>query len=161
MDTNGEKLDDSIKSAKEYLIWLLSRRDYARSKLKEKLTARGLSHEEAENLLKEVEAKGYYDEIRYQKQRIKQFLRRGHGAALIKAKLKVEKISVNQEDFSEAHHHLGTSPLMLLKTLALKQLSKLEKKDLAPLELKSRLFRFLLSKGHSSADIQTVLREIL
>lgn len=85
------------KAAYDYSIRLLSKRDYSRFKLKQKLILRGFEEEEVDHALEEVANKGFLREEEYMRIRVKTLLINGHANKIIQMRLEQEELFPSDE----------------------------------------------------------------
>jgi SOS response regulatory protein OraA/RecX len=148
------------REARDYILWLLGRRDYPRAQLERKLTGRGLAAADAKTLLDTLAEEGLFREKGYGEVRTRQLLRKGLGASLVKSRLRAEKAPVSDSEIREAYERLGSSPREELKVQVEKTLRKLDRRGLAGRELRDKLVRALAPKGHRISDVLSLLEEI-
>ncbi len=156
-------MKDTLKRDYEYLLWLLSRRDYPEKKLHEKLKSRGLCAEDATTLLSRLKDSGYFSEERFRKARARQLTRRGDGPRSIKAKLKAETGNdLSSSELDEVYSDLGTTDMQVLKTYLEKELSKLTRSGrFEDKQIKQKLIERAMRKGFNYDQTRRVLLEIL
>jgi len=155
-----ESPEEALKSARSYVLWLLSRRDYSRHTLESKLKARGIPLADGRALLDALVEEGYFREQNYQKARTRQLLRKGLGASLVKARLRGEKCTVSDGDIKQAFGDIGTDAHAELRTLVEKTVRRLRRRGgYSERELRQRVIRALAAKGHRAGEVLAVLDE--
>lgn len=137
-----------ITRARSYLLWLLSRRDYPRRTLEEKLKKYGVAPEEGKLLLQELIDKGWYDEGTFKKLRTRQLIRRGFGSSYVKAKMGQEKLPVSKEEIETAYSELGTNSDEKLQEMMEKHYRRYRLRDLDKREVDQRVIQALMRKGY-------------
>ena len=151
-----------LERSRSYVLWLLGRREYSRPQLEKKLKARGLQPEWITKLLDELREEGLFRETAYQKARTRQLLKKGLGASLVKAKLRFEKCEIKDGDIQEAFEAIGTTPQEELRKVVDKALRKYARgKELPPKELRQKILKSLMTKGHNVAAVLKSLDEAL
>jgi regulatory protein len=155
-------VSESLKRDFEYLLWLLSRRDYPEKKLREKLKSRGVSVEGSDELLAELKQSGYFSEERFRKARARQLTRRGDGPRSVKAKLKSETgIDISATELEEVYSDLGTTDLQVLKSYLEKESNKLTRSGrFDAQQIKQKLIERAMRKGFNYDQTRKVLQEM-
>ena len=69
---------------KNYVLWLLSRQDYSRSQIEQKLRVKGAEEDYAKQLINWCEQHGFIDDIRYNESFIRRQINKGLGLMRIK-----------------------------------------------------------------------------
>lgn len=143
------------KIAYNYLVKLLSFRDYSEHKLREKLREKKFSPEESETAINDLKSKGYLKEDLYTEARIKGFMHKHYSASYIKQKLKVEKLEVEIStiwDIFEEYHISEEDQIQNLLRKKLKNKKEtLEKEDYY--KLSQSAIRYVISKGHEPSKV--------
>lgn len=154
--------DDSLKKARSYVLYLLSRRDYSRTQLEKKLAQKKYKSELARSLIDSLISDGTFREAAYQKARTRQLLKKGLGASLVKSRLRFESCAIQDTDIETAYEHIGSSAEIELRALVQKQLRRFEKTPAASdREMTQKITKALQLKGHRFADISRILKEEL
>lgn len=136
-----------------YAFFLLSRRDYAKSELWEKLNKR-YNQEESEKCLKILKDKGFIDDKRFTRGFIR--MKSGKGKDYLRQKLHLLKI--NPELIEEELALISDEDEFLkAKELALKYLNKKTGQD----NLYQKVGGFLVRRGFDYNTTKRVLSEIL
>ncbi len=140
-------MEEIIKRARSYVLWLLARKDYSRRQLEEKLKKRELSVLEIKDLLESLIENGWYQEGAFKKVRTRQLIKRGYGPSMIKAKLGQEKVQISKEDITQAYEDLGTSAGQEVRSLIHKFLKRYTGQGHEGRELQNRIVQALARKG--------------
>lgn len=153
---------EALKRDYEYLLWLLSRRDYPEKKLREKLRARKVIETDIEALLAEVKEAGYFSEERFRKARARQLTRRGEGPRAIKSKVKAETgIEMPESEMHQVYEDLGTTDYEVLHAYLTKEQSKLLRSQrFEPKQIHQKLTERAMRKGFSYDLIKKVILAI-
>ena len=160
MEQESNKTKDRMAQARQYLLWLLARREYPRSKLEEKLKARQYEPDQIKLLLDELKDEGLFREHAYAHARTRQLLKRGLGQSLVKARLRSEGIAISKEDIDNAFDHMGSQPLDELRILFQKTLRRWQRRtELTEKQCRDRVLQSLARKGHSITDILKLFKE--
>lgn len=146
----------SAKATYDYAIRLLSKRDYSRYKLSQKLKQRSFAPEEIEETLERLIEQNYLREEEYKRMRVKSLLLKGTSNQLIQRKLEQEQLEVDSDmiDQMRTENDLGKSEVitaLIEKKLRGKSIPETFEEKM---KLKNKLFNFLISKGHSYQDIK-------
>lgn len=141
-----------------YILWLLSRQAYARDRLVQKLTLRGLSRPEADNLLDDLQREGFYREGEFSRLKTRQLVRKGYTRGALQAKLRSKGAQPRADDIAQAYEELAINPQDQLQKLLEKELRRSPAGKSDPQKFRARLLRRLMSKGHASADILRALK---
>ncbi len=83
---------EKIKSAFDYSVRLLSKRDYSKFKLKQKLSQRGYEELEIEDAIQSLEEKNFLREEEYMRIRVKTLPYNGHANQAISRRLEAEEL---------------------------------------------------------------------
>lgn len=152
-------IKESLKRDYEYLLWLLSRRDYPEKKLREKLKARGVSVEGADELLNALKDANFFSEERFRRSRARQLTRRGEGPRAIKAKVKSETgKDMSTQEMDDVYTELGTTDLEVLKAYIQKERAKLTRSGrFEEKEITQKLIERSMRKGFSYDQIKKTL----
>lgn len=143
-------------NAFDYCVKLLTKRDYSRFKLKQKLIQRNHSEDEVEEVIERLQKLNYLREENYARMRIKNLLLSGYSNQFIQSKLELEELFVSEQLIDTVRQDNG-----LVQESALDQLidKKMRSKQIpddadAKLKLKNKLLSFLASKGYDFDEIQ-------
>lgn len=156
-------MKDALKRDYEYLLWLLSRRDYPEKRLREKLRSRKLDPTDIDTLLEKLKDSGFFSEERFRKARARQLTRRGDGPRAIKAKVKSETgRDLTTDEMEEVYLDLGTTDFDVLRGYMEKELAKLKRssQNLEPPAIKQKLIERAMRKGFGYDQIKRVLTEL-
>jgi regulatory protein len=154
-----KKLLKSLEEGEEYALRLLGIRDYSHDEIRQKLRGKGLGVNEAEEILKKLEARGLIDDRRYAR-RLAAFYTRDKlwGPQRVVHRLLQKRISLDlaREATGQAEED-GASRERLQKVLRLKLKGQgLDK--MLPQE-KRRLTNYLRQRGFLWEDIMEALQE--
>lgn len=149
-------MDPVLKRDFEYLLWLLSRREYPEKKLREKLRTRKLTTEQADVLMTELKERGFLSDERFRRARARQLTRRGEGPRNIKAKVKAETGGeLAETEMHAVYEDLGTSSHEVLTQYLGKELAKLERSGRHdPKAIKQKLIERALRKGFGYDEVK-------
>ena len=138
-----------------YSIRLLTRRDYSRHKLKEKLLIRSDDLIEIEDLLDLLEEKKYLQEKTYARQRIQYWLKAGNSINNIINKAKQEHLRISKDFIHEISEEIQVNPEQKLQEIFEKKFAqKLQEASLEEKEkIKRRAFGYFQRRGFSSSSI--------
>ncbi len=146
------------QQAYNYLIRLLSGRDYSEHKLREKLKLKKYPANEIDAAINEVKTKGYLREEAYSEARIKAFMNKGYSVNFIKQKLSQEKVQVSNDQITEVFDEYQESELDQIKKLLAKKLKNISQDKEEAFKEKQKAARFALSKGHNPGAVFKVLK---
>ena len=141
-------------SAYESALKLLSQRDYSRFKLEQKLLSKRFNKHEVNEAIDQLEAMGLFNERIYIEMRLKAWINRGYSISNILFRCKVEHLKVELSQLQDLLSDLGVTECSQVEKLIDKKLrfvhlssnvSKEEKRA-----IKQKVYRYILSKGHSS-----------
>ncbi|EPZ50300.1 regulatory protein RecX [Bacteriovorax sp. BAL6_X] len=149
----------SFKRAYQYCIWLLSKRDYSRYKLSQKLYEKKYTPF-IDQLLDFLEEAKYLQEEQYIRTRIKTFMYKGLSKRNILNKLRSERVEPSTELIDELFDEYRYTENGQLRDLINKKLRSKGVSALEDFNFKQKLIRFLLSKGHSYDKINTELKNV-
>jgi SOS response regulatory protein OraA/RecX len=90
-------LEERLKKARDYLVWILARRDYARITLEQKLRDRKLPPDEIDALLDLMVEQKLYDPDAYFNLRVRSLFARGYAPLGIVRKLSQQRIKTSVE----------------------------------------------------------------
>lgn len=136
-------------------INLLSRREYSRHELLQKLSQRSSNIEQIEQLLERLSSAGYQSDQRFAESFLRSRINRGLGRMRIERELKDKGISIDlidlvlqqDQDWFELAYEAG--------------LKKSQHLDLSDYKEKQKLFRYLAYRGFSMDQIQYALERYL
>jgi regulatory protein len=150
------------KKAYNYSISLLTRRDYSRFKLAQKLFAKGYSENETNEVITKLIEQKYLREQAYAQARVKQFIEKGHSDERILQLSVQEHIEVTQEIIEELRRSFDLSETSTITKLLDKRLSHKSYRDHdEKMKLKLKVTRFMASKGYKYSDFSSQLDESL
>lgn len=137
-----------------YLIKLLSSRDYSEHKLRSKLNEKKFEQTEIDKAITSVKEKNYLREDLYKEARTKAFISKGYSKKFIKNKLKIEKLTIEDDQLSDIYLDNHQSEEEQVLRLFHKKGDRL---DLTDPKNVAKIIRFALSKGHDYGLIKKVL----
>lgn len=147
-------------AVREYLIRLLSRRDHSRKELQTKAFKKGISIENIDKVLDELEQKGYInDESFARKYASDKYEFNDWGPYKIKSELQKKGITASESD-KIIRKLFGNKEIILsMEKLIIKKKNRFLR---VPVEKRqSRIFEFLMRKGYASSDILQHKDELL
>lgn len=146
-----------------YALRLLTKRDYSRAKLREKLLQREFDEEDVEACLNELITKKFLREELYAEARIKGLMLKGNSPELIQQRLAAEDCLVESEFINEIYQEHQLDPHEQLKNLLAKKLrqSKYQGADEMTYEAKQKIVAFVARKGHPPQAAFKLLSELL
>lgn len=151
------------KTAYQYSITLLTKKDYSIHKLTDKLISKKFLEEEIEETIKKLTDQRYLREETYTENLILSCLRKNQGNLYIKRKLENENLNTNDEIINNIREEYKISSESQIKALIIKKTkySELPTSLTEKLKIKTKLMNYLLSKGHDGDEIQYYIQEIL
>lgn len=158
-----DKKDHEFKEAYNYCIFLLSKRDYSRYKIQQKLKSRKYTEENIEEVIQLLIDQNYLREEAYLRMRIKTLLYKRVSNYYIKQKLSEEKLTTTDEQIDSLRSENHISKEDSLEYLINKKLrgKEMPNEFEAKQKLKNKVLRFLISKGHNYQDANQALNEYL
>lgn len=141
--------------AYKYAIRVLSKRDYSRYKLKQKLIDR--EHEDvAEELLDLLVEKRYLREDLYVESRIKGMMKKNYSPSYIYSKLREEKAEASYQTINEVFEEWEFTTYDQIEDLIRKKsiLHNWSPEDVLDFKNRVKLTNFIQSKGHVWEEIK-------
>ncbi len=141
--------------AYKYCIRILSRKDYSRAKIKQKLIDR--DHEDvADELIQLLVEKRYLREDYYVEGRIKGMMKKNYSPSYIILKLREEGVEVNMSLIEEVFEEWGFDTYTQIEDLIRKKsiLHDWSSEDIKIPQNKVKLSRFVQSKGHKWEELK-------
>lgn len=138
----------------KHCLKLLERKDYSRKKLSDKLLQKGFSSESVEDVLDEMTEKKFLREDFYIEARVKGLMRKSYHPFAIQSRLSEEGCNIESQDIFEIFQEYQIDPkeegqrLVRKKLLLLNMDSRLPSDHEQLFKLKTKLIRFLSSKGY-------------
>ncbi len=153
------KILKSLEEGEEYALRLLGVRDYSHEGLSQKLTGKGLRSNEAEEILRKLEAQGLVDDRRYARRLAALYTcERLWGPQRVVHKLLQKGIALDlAREVTDQAEEDGPSGKRLKKVLSLR-LKGQGLREMLPQE-KRRLANYLRQRGFLWEDIIEALRE--
>lgn len=146
-----EPIDEDPRS---YLLRALAARPYSRAQLTQKLRERGHAPESIDEALRSLSEAGLFREDDFASARVRAFVSKGRGPSWIKAKLRSERVDVDDALIDAAYEHLGVTEADQVRKLVRKALAS--SKTRAALEsdergARSKIVQSIVAKGHAPA----------
>ncbi len=151
----------SSNSAYTYALRLLTKRDYSRAKLREKLLQRDYEASEVEETLDELIEKNYLREDYYAEARVKGFMHKGYSPSMIQYRLSEEGCQVTIEFIEHIYSEYRLSSDDQIAELIDKKIRRLPTTQNLPYEAKQKIVASVARKGHSVSAIFRVLEQVL
>lgn len=147
---------EKIKNAFDYSIRLLSKRDYSKFKLRQKLSQRGYEELEIEDAIQSLEEKKFLREEEYMRIRVKTLLLNGHANQAIVRRLEAEELYPSDSFIDELRSDYALDKADVIDALIEKKMrSKTVPPDFeAKMKMQNKLLNFLISKGHDYHDVK-------
>jgi regulatory protein len=136
---------------------LLARRDHSVAELNRKLSQRGFAPDQIASVIAECERMHYLDDARFCQMLTLQQRRRGYGILRIAQMLRTKGLNAHQIDESLSRDCSETNQIEDCRRVLTKKLRSCSATDAG--NRTERLYRFLLSRGFTSATIFQVLDE--
>jgi regulatory protein len=146
------------QQAFNYLVKILSTRDYSEHKLREKLIEKKYSASEIDSAINEIQIRGYLREDAYTKGRIQGFINKGLSINHIRQKLNQEHLEASDDKIQEMFNENQTSEDQQIERLARKKIGS--KTDLK-YEDQVKILRYLISKGHDYGISKRILGNLV
>lgn len=147
-----------------YSIHLLARQDYSEFKLRQKLRSKkdNLPHE-IDEVIQALKSKGLLREENYRRLFIRKWMMKGESEDKIRSRGAMEKLQFDAEEFKAIQSELGVTEEDSIERLIAKKLrSKVIPSDFEEkMNLKNKVLRFLISKGHSFDECKRALNKYL
>lgn len=157
--------NEDYKIAYKYSIRLLSRRDYSRFKLEQKLRDRGYDRNLIDELLEELIESKYLREENYIESRVKGLIRKGWSFEKVKYHLEREKCSIQFSEIGEICKEAGIQTDEVIENQIQKKWDSsvdLNNMDYETLKKKKdKVLRYLVSKGHQFSSSKAALERFL
>jgi regulatory protein len=140
---------------RQWLLGLLSRREYSALELKQKLKQKGASVEQSANLLDWAQQRNYQSELRYARMQINAKLHKGYGWFYISQFCAQQ--GINKELQQQLLEELNIDWFEVATSAYRK---KYADKPIADYQDKLKRMRYLQSRGFGSDTIQLVFAEL-
>ena len=131
---------------------LLARREHSACELKRKLAQRGISEEDAESAVAELNKAGWQSDVRYAEMLVRSRMSQGYGPVRIEAEL--TQAGVADEGIREALRNAGADWTALAIAAQRRHFSTLPK---SPAE-RAKQYRYLAGRGFDSPQISAALK---
>lgn len=153
----------TAKIAYNYLVKLLSFRDYSEVKLREKLREKKFTPEESESAINELKSRGYLREDLYIEARIKGFMHKNCSASYIKQKLASEKLAIDFDLIYNIFEEHKIEEIDQINNLLDKKLKIPSNFQELEYEERNKMFqkaiRYAVSKGHSPQSVFRIIKQ--
>ncbi len=167
---NDDLSEEEIKSIqkteekfnlKNSALRLISRRPHSSFELRVKLQKKNFNKDDISEIIKDFLAKGYLSDNDFAERFIDEGIKKKKGLMKIKAELFSKGVS--REIVDSVLLKFDDVPLLSsnAKLLALKKINSLNHKELAPQQIKQKLYSYLGGKGYSSEIIREVIEELV
>ncbi|MCK5884738.1 MAG: RecX family transcriptional regulator [Bacteriovoracaceae bacterium] len=156
-------MDKETKKAYSYLIRLISKRDYSRYKLEQKLRERGHSHQAIDESIAEIISLNYLREDNYIEARIKGFMHKNCSMSYIRSKLAEEYLDIEISLIDSIFIEHGISETDQITRIIYKKLPSSPRADLdydSRIKIENRVLRYLYGKGHQIVPSRIILKSI-
>lgn len=151
----------SSTSAYTYALRLLTKRDYSRAKLRDKLLQRDYEPSEVDETLDELIEKNYLREDYYAEARVKGFMHKGYSPSMIQYRLSEEGCVVTQEFIDKIYEEYRLTSDDQIAELIDKKVRRLSDTSSLSYEAKQKIVASVARKGHSPGAIFRVLDQVL
>lgn len=144
-------------SAKNYCLYLLSRREYSQKELLTKLQQKGFSRAEIEPVLSELVENDWQSDARFAENFTRNRLKKGYGQTAIRYELAQKGINVAENNLNDVLLTVADNWLDLLTQTYCKKYGEIE-----PLTRQdwAKRMQFLLRRGFSSSQIQQFAKKL-
>ncbi len=157
-------MEEESKKAYNYLIRLLTRRDYSRYKLEQKLRERKFSNTAIQESIEEIIRLNYLREDNYIEARIKGFMHKNCSKSFIQSKLAEEFLNVELEKIEAVFNEYEITEEDQIERLIQKKLPHQTPKSLSfeeRMKIENKIMRYILSKGHQLGLSRSILKTFL
>ncbi len=153
-------IDDSEKTAYSYALNLLSRRDYSKVKLSQKLLNKGFESSLVDKIINHIVSSGIYQEQNYISAKIRSLIRKNFSIRAIGQQLENENIHLSSSEIVTVFEELGISSSDQIKSIIEKKvrIKKMNLAKLSPKE-KNKIIAALVTKGHSFGEFLNDLQK--
>lgn len=144
---------DDQQQARQYLLYLLARKEYSAYTLNKKLAQRDCPPAIAASLLEEFAQREWQSDLRYAQTVLRAKSHAGYGPKFIQQKLSQERVNLDVEDLAQ---QLEIDWLFNLSELILRKYKGRAAKDYRE---QQKRFRFLFSRGFDTDLITQALKK--
>jgi len=148
----------------DYLLWLLSNKEYPEKALRRKLKLRKVEDADADELIDFLKEKDYLSDKRFKAARASELVRRGEGPRSIQQKINREAGSnINEDSFEDVYERLNTDSKEVLEKFLEKEYSKLLRGKFADdkYKIKQKLIERAARRGHDLGEVFNVSARII
>lgn len=146
-------------TAYQQSLKLLSRRNYSRAKLQEKLQSLNFNQDEIESALNEVIQKGYLNEDLYLSGKISRMIEQGFSIKFIQKKLEFENLIADMETIESVFKKKGETEVTQIQKIIHKKLQSNQNISQQK-KLKNKILSALIRRGHQLSLCQSELHRI-
>lgn len=143
-------------------IRLLSKQDFSKFKLKQKLQ-RKFDIEDIEEVIIELEKQRFLNELEFTKGRIRHLLKRRKSPFYILHKTKIEGLDISISLINELQSELGLKNDQVVEQILLKKLKMIKKPiwDQGIFKVKEKLYSYLMSQGYNGLDYTDLITKLV
>lgn len=146
-----------MNSAINYVLKLLSKRDYTTAEIKKKLSMRDIPDMEQEEIVGFLEKKGFIDDYRYANNFVTAHTSRGD----VRIKYELLRKGISSEIISQALSNIDKDVLLdRAKKVAESYLSKGNRNGISKEDLRNKIFAKLARQGFNYETIRQVSYEL-
>jgi regulatory protein len=156
-------MNEETKKAYFYLIRILTKRDYSRYKLEQKLRERGYTRQAIDESIAEIISLNYLREDNYIEARIKGFMHKNCSMTYIRSKLAEEFLEVEISLIEEVFVEHGISEKDQITRIIHKKLPPTPSNELdydSRIKSENKILRYLYGKGHQIGTARAILKSI-
>lgn len=152
---------EELFSLKNSALRIITRRPHSSFELRLKLLKKKFQKEDISKIISDFSSKGYLSDNDFAERFIEEGLKKKKGLMKIKAELFSKGVSREIID-SLIQNYEGDSVLLPnAKSLALRKLESLKRKNLEPFQKKQKLYSYLNGKGYSTEIIRQITDELM
>lgn len=134
-------------SANQYVVYLLSRRDYSEYELRQKLHHKGYDKKEAESAIEQAQSYQWQSDVRFCQSVIRQRVRQGYGWLRIRQELKQK--GIHESLFLPVLEELDINWFDVAEGIFMKK-----RPSVWDLKSKQKMWRYMLSRGFESEQFR-------
>lgn len=152
---------EELFSLKNSALRIVTRRPHSSFELRIKLLKKKFQKEDIANIVSDFLRKGYLSDKDFAERFIEEGLKKKKGLMKIKAELFSKGVSREIIDDLLRSYENDSALLPNAKSLAVKKLESLQRKNLEPFQKKQKLYSYLNGKGYSSDIIRQIVDELV